>query len=136
MIYENTGFYLDNNMKLREAARSIDTESRAAGIEALKPLVAGFGPDSADQNRIVKRFLQERDNESLIFTCGVCGVSNHESIAVTRVGEYYIDCKLRLTPQEVAVYKQSRVEGYTNITVLAEYALANAQSLHWAFHNL
>lgn len=47
MIYENTGFYLDNNMKLREAARSIDTESRAAGIEALKPLVAGFGPDKA-----------------------------------------------------------------------------------------
>ena len=40
MIYENTGFYLDNNMKLREAARSIDTESRATGIEALKPLVA------------------------------------------------------------------------------------------------
>ena len=77
MIYENTGFDLDNNMKLREAARSIDTESRAAGIEALKPLVAGFGPDSADQNRIVKRFLQERDNESLVFTCGVCGVSNH-----------------------------------------------------------
>ena len=136
MIYENTGFYLDNNMKLREAARSIDTESRAAGIEALKPLVAGFGPDSADQNRIVKRFLQERDNESLIFTCGVCGVSNHESIAVTQVGEYWIDCKLRLTPQEVTGYKQSRVEGYTNITVLAEYALANAQSLHWAFHNL
>jgi hypothetical protein len=47
MIYENTGFDLDKNMKLREAARSIDTES----LEALKPLVAGFGPDSADQNR-------------------------------------------------------------------------------------
>ena len=98
MIYENTGFYLDNNMKLREAARSIDTESRAAGIEALKPLVAGFGPDSADQNRIVKRFLQERDNESIVLTCGVCGVSNHESIAITQVGEYYnCNCSISQT---------------------------------------
>ena len=46
MIYENTGFDLDKNMKLREAARSIDTESRAAGIEALKPLERKILPAS------------------------------------------------------------------------------------------
>ena len=142
MVHEQTGFDLDNNNQLKEDARSSDIAVSLPAVAALKKLASEFGPNLQQQNEIVRNFHTASGNSNqnkVLQACAVCGRSDYTRYLRAewkQVNESWFSTTMRLSPEEVTKYKQSRVEGYFNLTVMEYLAVENKQSLAWAYKEL
>jgi hypothetical protein len=130
MMYEKTGFDLDNASILLENARSPDPEVRTAAREELAREVRGVGPDLSQKNEIRDLFYSHGgDHSQLLQCCACCGARDYQHVLNAK--HYQVNdewCKrgalLHLSDAEKAKYVYSRVAGYLNLTVLKFVALA------------
>jgi hypothetical protein len=100
---------------------------------------ANLGPDLLQQSEIISSFQNEGGGHKTLQVCCVCGVNDFNIYLEAEnipFSEWWFTSPVKLTESETNAYKQSRTEGYLNLSVLQSFAASNHQSLKWAYQQL